>query len=197
MSDPSEPPAALSRPVSIPASLVDVEPVQSVRTPIRLDYDYIPGTTSVRYLTGYAEKKILGQRSPVDGAVFVPPRGIDPRHGVACTEFVELPDRGHVGSFCVTRLPIPGRDDLEVPYVSAWIFLDGADVGFIGLVAGVPTDEVRIGTRVRAVWKPEEEFGRTAENVLYWEPTSEEPLPLEQSGTRGFHYRQAQQGGAS
>lgn len=186
MSDPNTPPTALAAPVTVPASLADVEPVQSVRTPIRLEYDYIPGTTSVAYLDGYAEKKILGQPSPVDGAVFVPPRGIDPRHGVRCEEFVELPDRGHVGSFCVTRLPIPGRDDLELPYVSAWIFLDGADVGFIGLVAGVPTDEVQIGTRVEAVWKPEAEWGRTAENVLYWKPTDEEPLPFEASGTRRF-----------
>jgi len=197
MSDPSIAPAALAGEVTVPAALADVEPVQSVRTPIRLEYDYIPGTTSVTYLNGYADKQILGQRSPVDGAVFVPPRGIDPRHGVPCTEFVELPDRGHVGSFCVTHLPIPGRDDLEVPYVSAWIFLDGADVGFIGLVAGVPTDEVTIGTRVEAVWKPEDEWGRTAENVLYWKPTGEDPLPLEQSGTRGFHHRRAQQEGSA
>ncbi|MDH4169650.1 MAG: OB-fold domain-containing protein [Acidimicrobiia bacterium] len=197
MSDPSVPPAALARSVSLPPSLAGFEPVQSVRTPIRLEYDYIPGTTSVTYLTGYADKKILGQKSPVDGAVFVPPRGIDPRHGVPCTEFVELPDRGHVGSFCVTRLPIPGRDDLEVPYVSAWIFLDGADIGFIGLVAGVPTGEVEIGTRVKAVWKPDDQLGRTAENILYWKPTGEDPLPLEQSGTRGFSYRQAQKEASS
>ena len=186
MTDPTVPPAALAGEVTWPESIASVEPVQSVRTPIRIVYDYVPSRNAVRSLDAYAEKKILGQRSPVDGAVFVPPRGIDPRHGVPCHEFVELPDRGHIGSFCVTRLPIPGRDDLEIPYVSAWIFLDGADVGFLGLVAGVPTDEVQIGTRVAAVWKPDDQLGRTAENILYWQPTGEDPLPFEQSGTRRF-----------
>ena len=154
------------------------EPVRSVRTPIRLEYDFIPSSAAQEYLRAYAEKRILGNRSPVDGAVFIPPRGVDPRHGTATTDEVELPDTGHVGNFCVTHLPIPGRKDLELPYVSAWIHLDGADVGFLGLVAGCPTEEVRIGMRVRAVWKPDEELGPTAENVLYWEPRGEPDVPV-------------------
>ena len=67
-------------------------------------------TAAQEYLHAYADKRILGNRSPVDGAVFVPPRGVDPRHGVAATEMVELAHTGLVGNFCVTHLPIPGRD---------------------------------------------------------------------------------------
>ena len=162
------------------------QPVRSVRTPIRLDYDFIPSSAAQEYLRAYAEKRILGNRSPVDGAVFVPPRGIDPRHGVAADEMVELAHEGHVGNFCVTHLPIPGRTDLTTPYVSAWIHLDGADIGFLGLVAGCGVDEVRIGMRVRAVWKPDDELGPTAENVLYWEPTGEPDVPVEKAGNRAW-----------
>ncbi len=192
--DPSVPPKALSGEVQLPEALAGVEPVRSVRTPIRLEYDFIPGDASSGYLNAFADRKILGQRSPVDGAVFVPPRGVDPRHGAATPDYVELPDTGHVGGFCVTRLPIPGRDDLEIPYVSAWIHLNGADIGFLGLVAGIDTSEVRMGMRVRAVWKPDEQLGRTAENILCWEPTGEPDIPVGEAGTGAWHAKQAAAG---
>lgn len=162
------------------------DPVRSIRTPIRLEYDFIPSAAAQEYLRAYAEKRILGNRSPVDGAVFVPPRGVDPRSGVETTEMVELPHAGHIGNFCVTHLPIPGRSDLPTPYVSAWIHLDGADIGFLGLVSGCENDEVRIGMRVQAVWKADEELGATAENILYWEPSGEPDVPVEQAGNRAW-----------
>ncbi len=165
---------------------VSGEPVRSIRTPIRLEYDFIPSAAAQEYLHAYAEKRILGNRSPVDGAVFVPPRGVDPRHGVEATEMVDLAHTGHVGNFCVTHLPIPGRSDLPTPYVSAWIHLDGADIGFLGLVSGCDLDEVRIGMRVRAVWKPDDELGATAENVRYWEPTGEPDVPVDRAGNRAW-----------
>lgn len=179
-------PAALSGTVTMPDALAAVEQVQSVRTPIRMTYDFVPGEAAQQYLNAFGDAKITGQRSPVDGAVFTPPRGVDPRHGVATTETVELGDRGHVGSFCVTRVPIKKRPDLEPPYVSAWIFLDGADIGFLGLVAGVDSDDVHIGMRVEAVWKPESELGRTAENILYWKPTGEPSLAFDEAGVRSW-----------
>jgi uncharacterized OB-fold protein len=73
----------------------------------------------------------------------------------------------------VTRVPIPGRDDLELPYVSAWVVLDGASVGFLGLVAGILPDEVRLGLRVHAVWRPDSELRETADNIHHWAPTGE------------------------
>ena len=182
-------PKALSQPVEVPERIAGVEQVRSVRTPLRLEYDYIPGKAAQEYLVAFSDKKILGHRSPVDGAVFVPPRGVDPRHGVATADFVELPAHGHIGSFCVTEVPIPGRDDLELPYISAWIFLDGADIGFIGLVGECAPEDCRIGMRVEAVWK--DEIGQTAENIRWWKPTGEPDMPFEEAGGRGFASRLA------
>jgi len=184
-------PTALAKPVQLPERIANVEQVRSVRTPISLNYDFIPGQAAQAYLTAFGEKRILGQRSPVDGAVFVPPRGVDPRFGVATTEYVELPDKGHIGSFCVTQVPIPGRDDLELPYISAWIFLDGADIGFIGLVGECDTADCRIGMRVEAVWKDDDQIAQTAENIKWWRPTGEPDVAFDQAGGRGFAARQA------
>ncbi|MDH3754267.1 MAG: OB-fold domain-containing protein [Acidimicrobiia bacterium] len=172
--------------VSAIEAIEGVEPVRSVRTPIRLDYRYVPGRAAVTYLEAMAEKRILGQRDPDTGHVFVPPRGVNPASGRVLDEFVELPDRGHVGSFCITNVPIPGRDDLSLPYASCWIFLDGADIGFLGLVAGCDPDEVRLGMRVAAKWKPDDELTASAENIRWWEPTGEPDMPLDEiRGGRG------------
>lgn len=172
----------------LPEALAGVEPVRSVRTPIRMTYRYTPGQSAQDSLWGFADKKILGQRSPVDGAVFVPGRGVDPRHGIAIHDTVELPDTGHVGSFCVTRVPIPGRDDLTLPYISAWIFLDGANVGFLGLVGECDPADARIGMRVQAVWKDDADLGPTAENIRWWRPTGAPDIPFERAGVRGWRH---------
>lgn len=186
MSDPLATPSALDQPVTLPASIADVELVQSVRTPIRMTYDFVPGEAAQEYLKAFADKRILGHVSPVDGAVFTPPRGVDPRHGVATSESVDLAHTGHIGSFCITRVPIPRREDLSPPYVSAWIFLDGANVGFLGLVAGIDAAEVRIGMRVEAVWVEDAELGQTAENIRYWRPTGEPDLSFGEAGVRSW-----------
>ncbi len=151
----------------------DDEPVLSVRTPIRLDYTCTPGRSLSRYLRAMAEKRILGDRCPDTGQVFVPPRGVSPVSGKPTSATVELPDTGYIDSFNITRVPIRTRPDLTPPYCSAWIVLDGASVGFMGLVINVPAEEVRIGMRVRAVWKPDDELETSAANVLGWEPTGE------------------------
>ena len=166
-------PAALSAPVALPEALSGVEPVESVCTPIRLTYTYTPGQALSRYLRAMATKRILGERCGETGQVFVPPRGVSPLAGTATSEVVELPDTGYVDSFNITRVPIERRPDLKPPYCSAWIVLDGASVGFMGLIINMVPEEVRIGMRVRAVWKPDNELETSAANILGWEPTGE------------------------
>ncbi len=70
MSEPSQPPS-----LTLPLSLQGVELVKSVRTPAELRYEYTPGAATTRFLTGIGQKKILGERCPVCGKVYVPPRG--------------------------------------------------------------------------------------------------------------------------
>jgi len=175
---PPGPPAGLAEKLTLPDSLASVEPVRVVTTPMRLEYTYTPGRALSRYLRAMKQKRILGEECPVTGQVFVPPRGVSPLAGTATSGVVELPDTGYVDSFNVTRVPIPRRPDLKPPYCSAWIVLDGASVGFLGLVIDVAPEEVRIGMRVRAVWKPDEELEESAANILGWAPTGEPDVTI-------------------
>ena len=52
----------------------DVEQIQSVRTPIRMEYTYTPGRALSQYLRAMKDKRILGDKCPETGEVSVPPR---------------------------------------------------------------------------------------------------------------------------
>ena len=65
-----------------------------------------------------AEKKIIGERCPECGKVYVPPRGADPELGVPTAEQVELAHVGTVTAFCVVNVPFYGQG-MEIPYTSA------------------------------------------------------------------------------
>jgi uncharacterized OB-fold protein len=183
--DPSSVPAGLGVEVTIPDSISGVEAVQSVRTPIRIEYTYTPGKALSSYLRAMLDKRILGERCPQTGQVFVPPRGVSPVAGIMTEGPVELPDHGYVESFNITRIPIASRPELEPPYCSAWIVLDGASVGFMGIVMNCDPMDVRLGTRVRAVWKPDAELEMSATNILGWEPTGEPDVVIPDIETIG------------
>lgn len=183
--DPSSRPVGLDVAVTVPDSIANVERVQSVRTPIRIEYTYTPGKALSTYLRGMKEKKILAERCPQTGQVFVPPRGVSPVAGIPTEGPVELPDTGYVESFNITRVPIATRPELEPPYCSAWILLDGASVGFMGLVINIEPESVKLGTRVRAVWKPDDELEMSATNILGWEPTGEPDVDIPDIETIG------------
>jgi uncharacterized OB-fold protein len=153
----------------IPA-LADVEPVRALRIPARLDYTFTAGEATSRFLEGITDKKIFGERCPVCQKVYVPPRGACPIDGVPTRDQVELAHTGTVTTFCVVNLDFTGRG-IDIPYVSATVLLDGADIGLFGLISEIPYDEVRMGMRVEAVWA--DELLPTLESITHYRPTGE------------------------
>jgi uncharacterized protein len=147
-------------------------------TPVRLHYQHSASAEESRYLRGLKEGKIIGQRCPVCGKVYVPPRGACPVDGVPTTTDVELPDVGTVTTFCVVNVPFQGQR-VPSPYVAASVLLDGADIAFQHLILGCDPAEVRMGMRVRAVWKPPEQWGTTSENIDHFEPAGEPDAPYD------------------
>jgi uncharacterized protein len=154
------------------------EPVTMITTPVRLRIEHSASAEESRYLRALAEGKLTGQRCPECGKVYVPPRGACPTDGVPTTTEVELPDVGTVTTFCIVNVPFQGQR-IPSPYVAASVLLDGADIAFQHLILGCEPSEVRMGMRVRAVWRPREEWGTTSENISHFEPAGEPDAPYE------------------
>ena len=160
------------------ATATPAEPVTMMTAPVRLHYEHTVSPGESRFLRGLADGKLLGQRCPACGKVYVPPRGACPTDGVPTAEEIELPDHGIVTTFCVVNVPYPGQR-VTPPYVAAAVLLDGADIPFQHLILGCDPGEVRMGMRVRAAWKPREEWGTTMENIDHFRPTGEPDAPYE------------------
>ncbi|MEV5574935.1 OB-fold domain-containing protein [Spirillospora sp. NPDC052269] len=152
--------------------------VTMINAPSRLEYRLQGGRALDRFLEGVEQGKILGHRCDVCGQVIVPMKGLCPKDGVPTSEEVELPDTGTVTTFAVNNLPDPRAP--EVPFVSAYILLDGAGLTMLALVAGIPADQVRMGMRVRAAWRPREEWTRSMANIRWFEPTGEPDVPFDE-----------------
>ena len=85
---------------------------------------------------------------------------------------VPASDKGTVTTFCVVNVPFYDQK-MEIPYVSATILLDGADIGMMHLIQETDASLVHMGQRVEAVWVPDEEIGPTLESIKYFRPTGE------------------------
>jgi hypothetical protein len=147
-----------------------------------------------RYAQGLLEGKFIGQRSPASGKVYIPSKGYDPLLRVMMTEAddVELPPTGTVVSYTVaTPLDYVGQAETE-PFISATIFLDGADQPLAQQrIKNIPAEQFRAGIRLRAIFKPAAErnvkdvdnnwmFPSTGDVIARWEPTGEPDVPFEE-----------------
>jgi uncharacterized OB-fold protein len=154
------------------------ESVTMVTTPVRLRYEHTASPGESEFLRGLAAGRLLGQRCPACGKVYIPPRAACPTDGVPTAGEVELPDTGTVTTFCVVNVPFRGQR-VPTPYVAAAIVLDGADIPFQHLILGCDPGDVRMGMRVTAVWKPRDQWGTTVENIDHFRPTGEPDAPYE------------------
>ncbi len=156
----------------VPAAVETMDPVTGVVTTVSLDYNYAASPEESLFYRGLNEGRIMGQRCPTCQKVYIPPRSACPADGTPTEEEVELAQTGTVTTFCIVNVPFLGQK-IKPPYVSAYVLLDGADIAVLHLILGVPADEVRMGMRVKAVWKPKDEWTFSLENIDHFAPTGE------------------------
>ena len=134
------------------------EAITGIKAPIYLKYNFTAGAAAARFLTQIKKGVLTGQRCPKCSAVYVPPRGSCAACGVATEEEVVLSDKATVQSFTIVSIPIP-NNPIQPPYIIANLVPDGANVSFIHLMSECVNEEIHIGQRVQAVWKPQSGMG--------------------------------------
>ncbi len=143
MNDPSEPRAPFEAPM----------PHESV---MEFPYRHSTGATIGRFLAGLKEqKKIWGQRVSGQG-VTVPPHGYSEIDGSPAGDWVEVADAGVVTAFAIVHQPIEGLHPSRDPFAFVLVKLDGADTALPHVVTR-GLEGLRVGTRVAAEWKPDDE----------------------------------------
>ncbi|MET0699742.1 MAG: Zn-ribbon domain-containing OB-fold protein, partial [Mycobacterium sp.] len=152
------------------------DPVTLLVTPTAIEIQHTASLPESVFLRGLEEGKLIGAYAILDGGekgkVYFPPKEADPATGKELTEYVELPDKGTVTTFAIINIPFAGQR-IKPPYVAAYVLLDGADIAFLHLILEIDAADVRMGMRVEAVWRPQDEWGLGIDNIEYFRPTGE------------------------
>jgi uncharacterized OB-fold protein len=123
---------------------------------------YIPDTYSAgavgsRFLIELRDKKrIMGTRCPTCNRVYVPARSVCKDCFGQLDEWAEVSDKGTLLTYSVCHQANPVQP-VEPPVVYGIVQLDGADTGFVHMLGEVDPEQLRIGMRVRAVFKEKRE----------------------------------------
>lgn len=155
--------------------------ITGIEAPIYLKYNFTAGAAPARFLQQVRRGVLTGQRCPRCRQVYIPPRGSCAACGVPTDEEVVLSDKATVQSFTIVSIPIP-NNPIQPPYIIANLVADGANISFIHLMSECVNEDVHIGQRVQAVWKPEEEWDYAMDNIRYFRPIDESDVPPEKIG---------------
>jgi uncharacterized OB-fold protein len=155
--------------------------ITDIETPVYLKYNFTAGAAAARFLSQVKKGKLTGQRCPSCLQVYIPPRGSCAACGCPTEEEVEVADKATVQSFTIVAIPIPGNP-IQPPFVVANLVADGANISFLHLISDCVNEDVHIGQRVQAVWRPEEEWDYAMDNITYFKPIDEPDVPVEKIG---------------
>ena len=140
----------------------------------RLRYTWDTGEAIGRYLAELKRGRLIARRCRKCDRVMIPPRMFCERCFCPTNDWVYVKDTGTVNTFSLCYVSWDVRR-LKRPEIPAVIEIDGASpgMGILHILKKVEPRSVRIGMRVKAVWKPRSQRVGSITDIAYWEP-----LPL-------------------
>jgi len=117
------------------------------------------------------ECKLIGNRCPACGKVYVPPRVVCGPCFVEPTELVELSNTGRLAGYSVVNYPFIDPETGQkrpVPYTYGYIQLDGCDSYLSHFIDEVDPKRLSPGLRVEAVFRPDGERVGRMQDILHF-----------------------------
>jgi uncharacterized OB-fold protein len=117
-------------------------------------------------------RRFTGIRCPGCGLVYVPPRRVCGPCFRELTELVPLSDTGVITAFSVVNYPFIDPDtgkQRPIPYTYGYIQLDGADNIFSHLINETDLSRIKVGMKVRAVFRDAADMQGNTQDIKYFE----------------------------
>jgi uncharacterized OB-fold protein len=117
-------------------------------------------------------RRFVGIRCPQCGKVYVPPRRLCGPCFEELFELVTLSDTGIITAFSVVNYPFIDPDTGEqrsIPYTYGYIRIDGSDNIFSHIINETDVNRIRVGMRVRAVFKEREAMQGNIQDIRYFD----------------------------
>jgi uncharacterized OB-fold protein len=128
------------------------------------NFDFWVGLYMDKFYDGFEQKKILANKCPECGTVFVPPRKIcgKCRKKIPIDQhWVELGDKGTLVNFTRTAYKISDRRARKSRSLKdiGMVQIEGSDTAIIYPLIDIEPDEIKIGMDVEIKWADEPEGG--------------------------------------
>jgi uncharacterized OB-fold protein len=136
-----------------------------------LNYSWSSGKAMSRFLAGLREGELWGRKCAGCGRTLVPPRMYCELCFRTTDEWVRLQDTGRVATYSVSHVNADAsRRSPEEPILVAVVEIDGASpsMGLLHLLGEVSEEDLSVGMRVEAVWKPKGERQGAITDIRYF-----------------------------
>jgi uncharacterized OB-fold protein len=136
-----------------------------------LRYSWTSGVAISRFLSGLKEGKIWARKCHRCGRVMLPPRMYCEECYRPNDEWVQVMDTGRVNTYSVSYVNVDASRRTE-PILVSVIEIDGASpgMGILHVLGEVKPEEIRVGMKVKAVWKQEGEREGAITDIRYFRP---------------------------
>ncbi|HEX78514.1 MAG TPA: Zn-ribbon domain-containing OB-fold protein [Dehalococcoidia bacterium] len=135
-----------------------------------LKYAWDAGIGYGRYFAELKRGRIMGTKCHKCRRVLLPARAFCECCFRTVDEWIRLKDTGTVNTFSIAYTDSMANR-IKEPQIPALIEIDGSGgVAIMHLLGEVDPKQVKIGMRVKAVWKPEAEREGAITDIEYWKP---------------------------
>ena len=137
-------------------------------------YAWDTGVAINRYLAELKKGKIIATECRKCSRIMLPPRLFCELCFVPVDKWLYVQDTGIVNTFsiCHVHWDATRIKEGDKPHLPAVIEIDGASkgMGIMHLLGEVEPEDIKIGMKVKAVWKPEEEREGSITDIIYFKP---------------------------
>ena len=145
------------------------EEIKRIKGVVDVPYDWAYGKVIGEFFRNLKDKKITGSVCKKCRKVFVPPQVLC---GVCFSdvedELTIVADTGYVETYTILDYAFPGQI-FEPPYAVGIIKLIGTNTRLNHIINKESLQKLSIGSKVRAVWKEEEEREGSFFDIKYFE----------------------------
>ena len=124
---------------------------------VRAEFNFWVGLWMDKFYDGLEQKKIIGNKCPKCGDVFVPPRKICGK----CNEiisleqnWVDLPDTGTLVNYTITPYKVNDKRGRKAKdQIVGMVNIDGSSTSIVYSLLNIKPEEVKTGMKVRIKWE--------------------------------------------
>lgn len=139
-----------------------------------LAYAWDTGVAIGRYLAELKNGRIIARACYKCRRIMLPPRMFCELCFRPTDEWLEVKDTGIVNTWSICRInwDASRRKKDEPPLIPAVIEIDGASkgMGIMHMLGEVAPEDIKMGMKVKAVWKKAEERTGAITDILYFKP---------------------------